>query len=126
MSDFNFDDLLSKITSDPSIMSQVSEIAKGLNGESMAEKIPAVIDAIKPRINDEAKNTDTSSAQSSETKVEPSSVKLPSGLNKISEKVAKNSKLLMALKPYLNKERGDVIDNIVKMAQVANLMSNVK
>ena len=126
MSDFNFDDLLSKITSDPSIMNQVSEIAKGLNGESMAEKIPAVIDAIKPRINDEAKNTDTSSAQSSETKAEPSSVKLPSGLNKISEKVAKNSKLLMALKPYLNKERGDAIDNIVKMAQVANLMSNVK
>lgn len=47
-------------------------------------------------------------------------------LSLLSESISKNSKLLTALKPYLRKERTDVIDSILKMAQVANLLKLVK
>lgn len=47
-------------------------------------------------------------------------------ISSLSESVSKNSKLLLALKPYLRKERVDIIDSILKMAQVANLMKLAK
>ncbi len=40
----------------------------------------------------------------------------------ISRSISKNEPLLCALKPYLSKERQDIIDSIVRLSKIANLM----
>ena len=40
----------------------------------------------------------------------------------ISRSISKNEPLLCALKPYLSKERQEIIDSIVRLSKIANLM----
>ena len=126
MADLSFDEMLSKITSDPSIMAKISEIAKDGSTESVTDKIQNVIATISPSIN----NQSNEKSDTSEGKIEDSSNTLnsvlPNSFSKLSEKISKNQKLLLALKPYLSKERCEIVDSIVKMAQVADLMKIVK
>ena len=129
----DFDEILKAITENQDIMSKISEISKKPNGD-VADRLPDIINVISPLINSEKKSeqdihlsekTDTPAA-----KIENSGVNsfgnssFPIG--KIGEKITRNSKLLLALKPYLNKNRCDVVDSIIKMAQVADLMKLMK
>lgn len=127
MADLNFEDILAKITQNPEIIEKVSKIAHSDDGGSLSDSLPKVIEAILPQVEEakqeaNEKNTDTGPQKDDEA--HSTSLSLPVG--KISKKISKNSHLLMALKPYLSKERCDIVDSIVKMAQVADLLSITK
>ena len=122
MAENSLEEMLKKIMDNPDIMSKVSSIAERSKDKGLENTLPEIIEAISPQIsknkdeNDE--KTDTSSAKNE--KIDAS---LPTdAFSKLGEKITKNSKLLIALKPYLSKERGDMIDSIVKIAQIADLM----
>ena len=127
MAEFNLEEVLSKITNNPEIMSKVSEIAKANKDGEISDALPQVMEAIMPSVKaedsenkDERKDTDEPKSHSGVI----SPLQVP--LEKMCQKINKNSKLLTALKPYLSKERCEIIDNIIKMAQVANLLSLTK
>lgn len=129
----DFEEILKKITDNEDVMSKISEISKKSDGD-VTDKLPDIIAAISPLMNGEknveqnsdfSEKTDTSASKNEES---PSSFdsKLAIPVAKLGEKITKNSKLLLALKPYLSKNRCDVVDSIVKMAQVADLMKLMK
>ena len=128
MADSSFDDILKKITENPELMTKISQIAKSTDGESLADKLPSVISVISNAIDnngDKSEKNDTPPDKNDVTSEKAiSDFALP--VAKLQEKITKNSKLLIALKPYLSKERCDIVDSIIKMAQVADLMKLIK
>ena len=122
MAENTLEEMLKKIIDNPDVMSKVSSIAEKSKDKGLESTLPEIIEAIAPQVSKSAEEkhekTDTSP-----TKSEKSDVSLPTDtIRKLGEKISNNSSLLLALKPYLSKERGDMIDNIVKMAQIADLM----
>ena len=122
MAENTLEEMLKKIVDNPDVMSKVSSIAEKSRDRGLESTLPEIIDAIAPQVSKSAEEkcekTDTSP-----TKSEKIDTSLPTEtIRKLGEKISNNSSLLLALKPYLSKERGDMIDNIVKMAQIADLM----
>ncbi|MBQ8146473.1 MAG: hypothetical protein IJ039_06775 [Clostridia bacterium] len=132
MADTSFDDMLKKITDNPELMTKISQIAKSTDGQSLTDKLPSVISAISDSIKNDGENANASEkADTPPDKINDISDEKPSAsfalpVARLQEKISKNSKLLIALKPYLSKERCDIVDSIIKMAQVADLMKLVK
>ena len=122
MAENTLEEMLKKIIDNPDVMSKVSSIAEKSKDKGLESTLPEIIEAIAPQVGksveEKAQKTDTSPAKSEKS----STTLLFEPFNKFSEKITKNSDLLLALKPYLSNERGDMIDNIVKMAQIADLM----
>ncbi len=131
MADISFDEMLKKITDNPELITKISQIANDSQGGDITDKLPSVISAISDSINNSAENgnrtekTDTPPNKSNANNENPS-VNFALPVARLQEKISKNSKLLLALKPYLSKERCDIVDSIIKMAQVADLMKLVK
>ena len=129
MADLNIEEILNQITGNSELMEKISQISKSGDG-SISDKLPEVIKVIAPSIDEENKSTTNENTATPEDKSSPknesSPTHLPFQIDRITETISKNSKLLVALKPYLSKERSDIIDSIVKMAQVADLMKHVK
>lgn len=129
----DFDEILKKITENEDIMSKISEISKKSDTEA-TDKLPEVIDVLSPLIrgdnniiNNDEFNEKTDTPPAKTESISASSHGNPYiPIAKLGEKINKNSKLLLALKPYLSKNRCDVVDSIVKMAQVADLMKLMK
>ena len=122
MAENTLEEMLKKIIDNPDVMSKVSSIAEKSKDKGLESTLPEIIEAIAPQVSKSAEGkyekTDTSP-----TKSEKIDTSLPTEtIRKLGEKISNNSSLLLALKPYLSKERGDMIDNIVKMAQIADLM----
>ena len=130
MADVSFEEMLKKITDNPELMTKISQIAKSSEGESITDKLPSVISAITSSV-DNAENINSSEKTDTPPDKNVSNDKKASAafdmpIGRLQEKITKNSKLLIALKPYLSKERCDIVDSIIKMAQVADLMKLVK
>ena len=127
MADNSFEEILNKITQNPDLMAKISEISKGSNETNLSQKLPEVIAAISPTIASEKVEKNEEKTDTPADEIQKSALNaLDLPITKLSEKISKNSDLLLALKPYLNKERGNLIDSIVKMAQVADLMKLIK
>lgn len=130
MADISFDEMLKKITENPELMTKISQIAKSSEGENLTDKLPSVISAISNSINSSEGTSTTEKTDTpldiNDSSEEKSSIASLVPVARLQEKISKNSKLLIALKPYLSKERCDIVDSIVKMAQVADLMKLVK
>ena len=126
MSDFNIEDLLSSITSNPELMGKISNI-KNSNDKDISQALPDIISLLSPLVADSSKEKQEESDEKADSReMKEDTAKIPLHLADLSERIRKNSDLLLALKPYLKKERGEIIDSIVKMAQVANLMKLAK
>lgn len=129
----DFEEILKKITDNQDVMSKISEISKNTD-KDVSDKLPDVIAAISPLLNGgdtaERSNSFEEKTDTPASKTEESAAfldgKIPMPVAKIGEKITKNSGLLLALKPYLSKNRCDVVDSIVKMAQVADLMKLIR
>ena len=133
MAEINFDEALKKIADNPEIMSKISQIANDAQGKDIGSVLPMLIDALSPQIAEgEAEKADENSEKTdtplSKTEKEVSNDTSQAALpfSKISQSISRNSKLLVALKPYLSKERCDILDSVLKMSQVADLMKLVK
>lgn len=131
MADTSFDDMLKKITDNPELMTKISQIANSTDGQGLTDKLPSVISAISDSIKNDGENANASEKTDTppdkiDTSDEKPSASFALPVARLQEKISKNSKLLIALKPYLSKERCDIVDSIIKMAQVADLMKLVK
>ena len=131
MAELNIEEILNKISSEPDILSKISEISKESKSKDSSSALTDMIEALSPLFKESNKSpaNDTSIPEKSDTSPENSSateglLSLP--ILKITEQIKKNSALLSALKPYLRKARSDMIDNVLKMAQVADLMRLIK
>lgn len=124
MAENNFDAILEKIASSPDIIEKISTITKGLSQDSTYDSLPKIMEAIAPALN--GKEAEEKSEKTDTPKGESAKNDLYAPLLKLGEKITKNSKLLLALKPYLSQERCEIIDTVVKIAQVGDLMKLVK
>ena len=129
MAELSFEDAFKKITESPSIMSKISELSKEGGANNIEDVLPKLMSILSSEIGENEPQCDSCNTEKTDTpptKVQNSAdfsqspLSLP--LQKISNSISKNSSLLCALKPYLSKERADVIDSILKIAQVTELM----
>lgn len=128
MADLSFEDAFKKITENPDIMSKINELSKDNSSGNIEDVLPKLMSILSTEINSSdsqesksAQNTDTPLPKITESgNFSQSSLSLP--ILKITNSITKNSGLLCALKPYLSKERADVIDSILKITQVTELM----
>ena len=118
MSDNGFESALSSVLGNEELMKKISLAVEGKGGDKEASR-PEVIDLISSSFKKDGK--DKSEGQDSAT--EASSViggKEKSGFNIPS--FSKNADLLCALKPYLSEKRVAMLDNILKIEQIAEIM----
>lgn len=124
MAENDFNEILNKIASNPDIIERLSSITQGAAKEGTQDSLSKVMEVISPLINQSSNAKDDEKTDTPPHKSSEQALSIP--LAKIGEKITKNSKLLIALKPYLSRERCEIIDTIVKIAQVGDLMKLVK
>jgi len=113
----NLEQILSTVTSNPELMKKISDVAKSGKEDAISE----VMSLISPIVSE--KKEPHSDEISSEEKAEDKSALLASSsINSIGKSISKNKGLLLALKPYLSKERCEMIDHVVKLSQIADVM----
>ena len=125
----NLDSILNQISSNPALMSKISEIASS----SSDNKIADVVSLISPLVS--SKNTATvsndtvnaepvqedASNSTEENTSDGASNTLSLGAS-LGKSIMKNKALLIALKPYLSKGRCDMIDSVIKLSQIADVI----
>ena len=124
MADNNFDEILEKIASNPGIIEKISHISENVTNNNAQESLAKIMEAISPVV--APKENDKSGEKSDTPPVKSNDTPFSLPIAKLGEKIAKNSKLLIALKPYLSAERCEIIDTVIKIAQVGDLMKLVK
>ena len=134
MSENSIDSILSMISSNPELINKISSAVQG-GGDDLSKSLSSVISLISEsqenkesanalRENTEKRDTPTGNFKKEE--VSPSNDKVDSLISSLSKSISKNSSLLIALKPYLNKNRCDMIDTVVKVSKLANVMNLAK
>ena len=138
MSENNFEDTLSSLFANEDLMSKISEIAKQNKDGDISNAIPQVMSILSSSSEKEGKSTEgtpnsdekNETAQvfaHSEKAEEFSSEAFPKkAIESFSKNISKNSQLLRALKPYLSHERAEMIDNIIRISQIADIMKFAK
>lgn len=116
----NIDSVLSSVLSDEGLMDKIKGIVKSHDGDT-SSSLEEVISAISPKLQGENiidekskadKIIDTGTNEISQNKL----------LLSLSKSISKNVGLLIALKPYLSKERCQMIDGIVKISKLADTL----
>lgn len=128
----NIDTILKMISSNPELTSQISKIASS-DGEN---KIGEVVSLISPLLsyasntesnNDSSKSTITENDASineteGSTSEEQGSSPIASFTSSFGKSITKNKALLIALKPYLSKERCKMIDSVIRLSSLADVI----
>lgn len=123
----SIDSILNQISSNPDLMSKISEVTSSDSDNKIAD----VISLISPLINSKSENSSEKGKTDTvleNTTVEEEGISNKGALNALSigssfgKSIAKNKALLIALKPYLSKGRCDMIDSVIKLSQIADVM----
>lgn len=119
----NLEAVLSSITSNSDLMQKISEITKNSDGTNA---IGEVVSLLSPHINGATstqgeEKTEESDASTSTKKESSASNESFSILDNVSNTISKNAPLLLALKPYLSRERAKIIDSVIALSKVANI-----
>ncbi len=115
MADENVNQVLSSVFSNTELMEKISGIIKNKKGESAEDALPEIISAISENVKTPT-HGDEKSPEADES-LKDASVKPRS------RSMGDSSALLCALKPFLNKERRELVDNILKFEQLATLVN---
>ncbi len=122
--DKNINDILSSVLENKELMSKISGIVSENKSENKEDVLPDIVSAISDAINtdkeEKEETKDTGSAKSEESAKETSSIL--SRVRGNHESVA----LLKAIKPFLSKERCELVDNILKFEQLTSLIELVR
>jgi len=113
MAEENVNELLSSVFSNTELMEKISGIVKDAGDSNKESMIPSVVSAITESIGSPKKSRE--SAEESEKTSKDVSVLSSHG-------VKDSAALLRAMKPFLSKERCDMVDNILKFEQLATLV----
>ena len=122
----NIESILNQVSSNPELMSKISEIASS-GGEN---KLSDVIALISPLLASSSTNSSEYKAESIATSEAITDASISSEKNNsisalgtsFGKSIAKNKALLIALKPYLSKNRCDMIDSVIKISQIADVI----
>lgn len=123
----SLESILSAVMSNEELMSKISDVVKGGGSDSISD----VVSLISPIVSKD-KERDTSKESESEKKDsnnEPFSDEGVKGgiggsaFGKLGgaagKSISNNKALLLALKPYLSKERGEIIEAMIRLSQIA-------
>ncbi len=144
MSDNSLEKILAGITSNPELMEKISTTVNSGSGD-MEKTLSSVISLIsgtqsntksidseseniapmKEKHEDFGRNSDTL-LEKNDNKENLYDKNQLSFLNTFANSISKNSDFLLALKPYLNKERKEIIDNVVRISKIASIMNLAK
>ena len=119
----NVNDILSSVLENKELMSKISGIVAENKSENKEDALPDIIAAISESIgdsgeknNENLQKTDTGSGENEEKSLSASSVFSRIRGNR------ESAALLKAIKPFLSKERCELVDNILKFEQLASLI----
>ena len=134
MSENNFEDIISKITSNPELISKISSGVKEENGDmgkALSNVIGILTDSdVLNNKNDSDENDSEKEKNSDTSKDIFKNIDNKSGIDALifsfCSTISRNAPLLLALKPYLGKEKRDMIDSIVKLSQLASIVNLAK
>ena len=122
----NLESLLSSVISDEGLMKKIKDVVKSRDDDSSS--LNDVISLITPKLeqNNESSNTESAAKEiddhtSSKNILDKSNS--ISFVNSLSHSISKNAGLLIALKPYLSKERCQMIDNVVKISKITDTLN---
>lgn len=115
MNENNFESMFAKITSNPELMSKISEVVKNNKGGEISDTLPGVLSLIEPEINKGDEQQNASSESDSQGSL--------GAIGEISKQISKSTPLLLAIKPYLNKSRQDLVENLVKLSSLASVLN---
>lgn len=114
----NLESILSSVMSDEGLMDRIKNSVKNKENPS---SLNDVISLIAPKLLDKSeKNSESKNEINLKENLEIKS-SIPF-IYSISNSISKNSDLLLALKPYLSKERGQIIDGMIKLSQIADAL----
>ena len=124
----NLGNILSSVMNDENLKKQIKETVINQKGDYSAS-LEKVISLLSSNFNTEneaniistQENTESRDTKSTNNVVEKTN--MLSFFNSMSRSVSKNSELLLALRPYLNKERSNLIDSIIKLSQITNTLN---
>ncbi|MBO5356667.1 MAG: hypothetical protein J6A95_02770 [Clostridia bacterium] len=125
----SIDSILSSVMGNEELMSKIRDTVQSKNGDT-ASSLEDVISLIAPALNNKesttnGSNTSTAQGKSDTDKSEGINLKeneISSFLSSFSHTISKNTGLLIALKPYLSKERCQMIDSVVKISRLAEAL----
>ena len=131
MSNLAFDEMLNKITSDKELMAKISQVVKNNEGGEIKDTLPDVLSLITSSESTEDKKNDDAEKSSEKAEKESSvtdnatksSKDLTSLIGSLGNQISNSSQLLLAIKPYLNKNRQEMIDTMVKLSSLAKVIN---
>ena len=120
-------DILSSVLENKELMNKISGIVSENKSENKEDALPDIIAAISQSMNKDAEKSaardeiiDTGSKKTEEKVGSVSSV-----LSKVKGN-RESAALLRAMKPFLSKERCELVDNILKLEQLVSLIDTVR
>lgn len=123
----SIDSVLSSVMGNEELMNKIRATVKG-NGGDTASSLEDVISLIAPALNADKSNGNTDTEQGKNEadyksdEINSSEREINSLLSSFSHTISKNTGLLIALKPYLNKDRCQMIDGVVKISRLAEAL----
>ena len=114
MAEEKVNELLSSVFSNSELMEKISGIMKDKKGENKEDALPEIISAISENV-----KIPTQGEEKAENEKEKAEMASSSFFSRSSKDSAA---LLRAMKPFLSKERCEMVDNILKFEQLATLV----
>lgn len=118
MAEGNVNAMLSSVLGNEELMKKISGIISSSKSENKEDVLPDVISAMANEINiKEAKDSSEKTEEVSKKEEKPVDVSVFS-----SHSSKDSAALLKAIKPFLSKERCDMVDNLLKFEQLSELI----
>ena len=111
------DEILSSVMGNEELMSKIKDAVKNGGGDS-SSSLENVISLISPCAQDTSHETDEGANGISKNEPEE---KL-SVISSLGDIISRNTPLLCALKPYLSKEKCQLIDSIVRISKISGVL----
>lgn len=128
-------DILFSVLENKELMSKISGIVSENKSENMEDALPDVIAVISESLGKDSARSESKNNTVSEEKsaiIDTGSEKSEEKASPVSTVLSKvkgsreSAALLKAIKPFLSKERCELVDNILKFEQLAALIDTVR
>ena len=123
MSNISFDEMLNKITSNQELMKKISTIVSNNEGGEITDTLPDILSLIAS--NEGEKDKGDNNEENSDFNIEEAKEKndVTSIISSLGTEISNSSPLLLAIKPYLNKSRQNMIDTLIKLSSLAKVIN---
>ena len=120
-------DILSSVLENKELMSKISGIVSENKSENKEDALPDIIAAISQGLNNDTEkgSEEREIIDTGSKKTEEKSKSVATILSKVKGN-RESAALLRAMKPFLSKERCELVDNILKLEQLASLIDTVR